>query len=62
MPEMDGFEATLTIRQTKKQSGKRVPIVAMTAHALKGTRNAAWGEVWTVTFRSRFERTSCLQR
>jgi two-component system, sensor histidine kinase and response regulator len=36
MPEMDGFETTAAIRQTEKQSGKRIPIVAMTAHALKG--------------------------
>ena len=36
MPEMDGFEATAAIRALP--SGANVPIVAMTAHALKGDR------------------------
>lgn len=36
MPEMDGFEATRAIRE--KESGGHVPIVAMTAHAMKGDR------------------------
>jgi CheY-like chemotaxis protein len=35
MPEMDGFEATTTLRE--KGFG-RIPIVAMTAHAMKGYR------------------------
>jgi PAS domain S-box-containing protein len=38
MPEMGGFEATEIIRQRQQVSGKRVPIVAMTAHAIKGDR------------------------
>jgi len=37
MPGMDGLEATAAIRQLEKDSGTRVPIVALTAHALKGT-------------------------
>lgn len=38
MPEMDGFEATGIIRAKERQSGKHIPIVAMTAHAMKGDR------------------------
>jgi CheY-like chemotaxis protein len=33
MPEMDGLEATCAIRQTEKETGQHVPIVALTAHA-----------------------------
>jgi CheY-like chemotaxis protein len=38
MPEMDGFEATRLIRESEKTSGRRLPIVAITAHASKGDR------------------------
>ena len=38
MPEMDGFEATAVIRMNEKLSGFHTPVVAMTAHALKGDR------------------------
>jgi signal transduction histidine kinase/ligand-binding sensor domain-containing protein/CheY-like chemotaxis protein len=37
MPEMNGFEATDAIRATES-AGRRVPIIAMTAHAMKGDR------------------------
>jgi two-component system, sensor histidine kinase and response regulator len=35
MPEMDGFEATAAIRDKEKASGTHIPIIAMTAHAMK---------------------------
>ena len=38
MPQMDGLEATAAIRQKEGQTGNRVPIVGLTAHAMKGDR------------------------
>ncbi len=38
MPEMDGLEATAIIRNDEQKTGKHLPILAMTAHAMKGDR------------------------
>ena len=38
MPEMSGIEATGRIREMEQASGDRVPIIGVTAHALKGDR------------------------
>ena len=39
MPEMDGFEATEAIRTQEARTGIRIPIIALTAHAVEGYRD-----------------------
>jgi two-component system, sensor histidine kinase and response regulator len=36
MPGMDGLQATRTIRDNERMTGKHIPIIAMTAHAMVG--------------------------
>jgi CheY-like chemotaxis protein len=36
MPEMDGIEATMAIREKERETGGHIPIIAMTAHAMRG--------------------------
>ena len=38
MPEMNGLEATAAIREPRSGTGRHVPIIGVTAHALKGDR------------------------
>ena len=38
MPKVDGFDATRQIRHIEETTGVRIPIIAMTAHAMKGDK------------------------
>lgn len=38
MPDMNGLEATMAIREAEQETGEHVPIIGLTAHALKGDR------------------------
>jgi PAS domain S-box-containing protein len=40
MPEMDGYQATAAIRERELRTKNHIPVVAMTAHAMKGDREA----------------------
>ena len=42
MPVMGGFEATRVIREQEAGLGRRTPIIAVTAHAMKGDREACF--------------------
>jgi CheY-like chemotaxis protein len=39
MPEMDGFETTNVIRKSEALTGKHIPIIGLTAHAMEGDRD-----------------------
>src|SRR5690606_23530616 len=38
MPEVDGLQATRTIRQLNRERGRDIPVIGMTAHAMAGDR------------------------
>jgi two-component system, sensor histidine kinase and response regulator len=42
MPVMGGFEATRLVREHESTAGRRTPIIAVTAHAMKGDREACF--------------------
>lgn len=39
MPNMGGLEATTAIRTIEQETGGHLPIIALTAHAMKGDRD-----------------------
>jgi two-component system sensor histidine kinase/response regulator len=55
-------QATAYIRGKEKQSGAHIPIVDMTAHAMKGDRERCLGAAWTDTFQSQSLRVDWRKR
>ena len=43
MPKMSGLEATEAIRSRERETGGHIPIIAMTAHAMRGDRERCLG-------------------
>ena len=43
MPELDGLETTAAIRRKEREKGGHIPVIAMTAHAMKGDREQCLG-------------------
>jgi two-component system sensor histidine kinase/response regulator len=61
MPEVDGFAATRAVREREAGTGRRQPIVAMTAHAMKGDRERCLAAGMDDYFSKPIQRTDLLR-
>jgi len=61
MPEMDGFEAVTAIRQRERILGVRVPIIALTALAMKDDKDKCLEVGMDVYIRKPFEKVKLLK-